>query len=647
MANFCLNKNLTDKFLEKLRNGEIDPVKLSEMSSAERNAFFSDFLGKENAKQVNALFESKLLLKNQQRGMINWAKQVAGMKPAAMRDIISKVNRMSEVLTPETEKAFLADLAEQRLGMSVTMEEASHIAELAKIVEEKKTAMQNGGDRMEYGAARVAFAKYVNELTAEAAKTTVSDIVKHPISSIPKMISDIAGVAKSVKASFDNSFWGRQGFKTLFTHPKIWAKNAAQSFADIVNSLKGKDVMDAVKADIVSRENYDLMQRAKLATGTLEEAFPTHSPEKIPLFGRLYKASETAFTAAAYRMRADVFDKYIEIAKKSDVNLGDIKEVRSIGKLVNALTGRGDLGRLEGSAGITALNNIFFSPRFLKSHIDSMISQPLGIGVESFARKQAAVNMVKVLAGTSAIITIANAIAPGSVELDPRSSDFGKIRVGNTRFDVTGGMASVATLAARLATMKSKSSTTGILSPLNSGAFGSQTGMDVVNNFFENKLSPAASIVKDLLKGQDFQGNPLTIQGELSNLFTPLPIATYAELQKDPQSANKLLAIMADSLGIAVSDYMPSKNWQTNAGVELKQFKEKVGLAEFKKANQTFNQQYNEWFAKTVTTEKYKALDDQQKKDALAKKQADIKDAIFKSYGFKYKAPKKRKVPKL
>jgi hypothetical protein len=38
------------------------------------------------------------------------------------------------------------------------------------------------------------------------------------------------------------------------------------------------------------------------------------------------------------------------------------------------------------------------------------------------------------------------------------------------------------------------------VSPLNSGGFGSKTGLDVVHDFFENKLSPAASIVRDVLK---------------------------------------------------------------------------------------------------------------------------------------------------
>jgi hypothetical protein len=120
-------------------------------------------------------------------------------------------------------------------------------------------------------------------------------------------------------------------------------------------------------------------------------------------------------------------------------------------------------------------------------------------------------------------------------------------------------MGSLLTLAARLVTMSSKSSTTGKVSPLNSGKFGARTGTDVVYNFFENKLSPAASLVKDLLKGHDFEGQPITIQGELSNLLTPLPITNTAELASNPNAANIVLATIADALGISVNTYSPKK----------------------------------------------------------------------------------------
>jgi hypothetical protein len=113
----------------------------------------------------------------------------------------------------------------------------------------------------------------------------------------------------------------RQGWKTLWTNPVIWARNAAKTWPDMVKRVGGRKVLDEVSADIVSRENYDLYRKAGLAVATVEEAFPTTIPEKVPLFGRLYAASQDTYTGFLYRQRADIFDKYIEVARKTDVDL--------------------------------------------------------------------------------------------------------------------------------------------------------------------------------------------------------------------------------------------------------------------------------------------------------------------------------------
>lgn len=548
---FCLPPQLTNIFIKKLKAGDIDPTKLIEMSSEQRRVFFKDFLGTNNAKEINALFESKILLKNQKQGIINWVKQLTGLKPEIKRDILARVEKMTKILEPKNEQAFLEDLVAHKLGITVTMEEAAHISELAKLVAEKKQAMFNGGDRMDYGRSKVIFQNYLNDLKSE---------IKKPIN-IGNILTELAGTAKSLKASMDNSAIFRQGWKVLWTNPGIWWKNAIQSFADIWNTFGGKKVMDELNADIVSRPTYDLMKKAKLAVGTIEEAFPSQLPEKIPVLGRIYTASQNAFTAFVYRVRADVFEKMIDIARRSEIDLTDTAQLESIGKMVNSLTGRGSLGRAEPAANIVNIvNNVFFSPRFLKSQFDVLTAHQLQKGVTPFVRKQAAINLLKVISGTAAILTITNALNPDAVEEDPRSADFGKIKVGNTRFDVTGGMASLIILASRLVTQSTKSSTTGKVTELNTGKFGAPTGADVVYNFIENKFSPATRVFWDIvIAGEDFKGDQPTILSSLNALVTPIVIENFFELQKNPNSANVILAMIADALGISTNTYSAKK----------------------------------------------------------------------------------------
>ena len=63
---FCLVKSKAQEFLQKIKSRELDINKLTEMTSVERRAEFMRVLkfDEATAKEVNALFESKLDRKN-------------------------------------------------------------------------------------------------------------------------------------------------------------------------------------------------------------------------------------------------------------------------------------------------------------------------------------------------------------------------------------------------------------------------------------------------------------------------------------------------------------------------------------------------------------------------------------------------------
>ena len=249
MANFCLLPQVADKFKKDIIEGKINPEKLALMTSAERRAFFAKELGEASAEPVNALFESKLLLKNQQAGMISWAKKLTGITKQTQRDIISRIQRLDEVLNPVEAEAFLDDLVAQRLGTRVSFEEAQKLSELAKRITETKGV----GDRMDYGRASVDLRNYYNDIKLKNNKFSVKDFAKNPLVNTGKALSDIAGNAKAINSSLDNSAIFRQGWKTLWSNPIIWAKNAVQTFKSIVDTFSGKEVLDAIDADIISR----------------------------------------------------------------------------------------------------------------------------------------------------------------------------------------------------------------------------------------------------------------------------------------------------------------------------------------------------------------------------------------------------------
>jgi hypothetical protein len=650
---FCLMPETREKFKRALKDGTIDPEKLSRMSSADRNELLGNIVGKNHAKAVNSLFESKILLKNQQQGYLTWAKQVSGIKPNVRRDLIKKIERMQNVLDPEEEKLFLSDLTATRLGVDVTEAEAKSIADLSKAVSDAEALRKADGSfpnkdaRMQYGYAVEDLTDYVASLKVSAEKIKPQDLIKNP-GLIGKFTNKVAGNMKSLSASLDNSSIFRQGWKVMFTDPKIWAKNAADTFVTGAKTIGGKNVLREVNADIISRPNYDRMIRAKLAIKNAEEAFPESLGEKIPALGRLYKASEAAFTGFQYKNRADVFDKYLEIAKKNGVDIDDKQQLEAIGKLINSLTGRGNLGKLEPIA--NSVNNYFFSPRFLKANWDTLTLHSFGTekGMTSFARKKAATNLVKIVGGTATVLVTADALLPGSVEWDPRSSDFGKIRVGDTRFDVSGGMASILTLAARVVTHSSKSASTGSITELDSGKFGSKTWDQVVLDFFTNKLSPAAGAVKKSIDGEDFNGNETNLLKEATKTLVPIGLQNANEAFSNPNAANPILTIIADGLGIGASTYSAMGGgektaWEKSESKELNAYRAEVGDDKFREDAKSFEEQYNKWIDKVMDEKSYQDMSTDEKSSLIMKKKSLLQKEIFKNAGFKYKSEKKKK----
>jgi hypothetical protein len=321
--------------------------------------------------------------------------------------------------------------------------------------------------------------------------------------------------------------------------------------------------MSAIKADAYSRPNAlnGKYKAGDYAIGlTSEEAYPSSLPEKIPLLGRLFKASEVAYNGGALRFRADYADRVIAAAERNGINTLDAVEAKPLGHLVNSLTGRGSIGKLDVVG--QELNAGLFSIKFLKSNFDVLTAHMLDKGASSFVKKQAAGNLLKIVTSTAAILGTAELLHPGSVDWDPRSSKFGKIKVGNTTFDVTGGMASLATLISRTMIptkgpdgwgLYSKSGTTGQLTKLNSKKYGKQTALDVVESFWEGKLSPAAGIIRDVWVGQDYQGNQVTPLSLLKGATTPIIAQNFGQFSSDPNAANIWVSMILDGLGISTS----------------------------------------------------------------------------------------------
>lgn len=555
---FCLPQDASKKLLSAIRAGSVDPGALVKMSSAERSDFLGKIVGDENAEGTNALFESKMLLQDYKRGLVTWAKKLTGLSSTTRASFLDKINSLDRVLDPTDEKTFLADLAKQKLGASVTFDEAKSITSLAKDATEARTAIKpddaaGSESRLSYGSKLVTLQNYVGELKHSADATLREQFGKEPIGTAVTQAKRVFSLSKALKNVGDLSSLFHQGWKALTTHPAIWAKNALASITDAARALgrPGTDteIGDATKADIFSRPNAlnGIYQKMHIDIGNVEESFPSTLPEKVPLFGRLYKATETGFAGFLYRTRADLADLYVKVASDNGIDLGDKKQLSSIGDMVNALTGRGKTSSVTSETNI--VNAAIYSQKLLKSNFDYLTAHQFQKDVTPFVRKTASINLLKSVMATAAVLATAKALQPSSVTFDPRSTKFGKITLGGISFDVTGGNGSIVVLASRLIS-NSEVTSKGKVSQLNTGKFGAETSQDVIMDYLTGKLSPAASVILDLLNRSTFSGAKPTVGGELENAVAPFPIQNVIDGQKSVGLADSIIAEIADSFGL-------------------------------------------------------------------------------------------------
>lgn len=323
---------------------------------------------------------------------------------------------------------------------------------------------------------------------------------------------------RALLASFDFSAGGRQGLMLLPIAPKQWLKAVYQGYRAWTSPEYTDFVNIQMQTDPYYRSFKDaggyLTDVGSMERG--EEVFMSRYAKKIPGI----KASEQAYTTTLNSLR---FYTYKKFAQKWRGTGKSKEDYRMLAEFINHATGRGDLKGLKKFAPF--LNAAFFAPRLQMGRVQVITDLFKGIGTDiktkqfNPVRKIIAADLMSFFGGGMGILWLLSLMKGVTVEKDPRSSDFGKIRFGNTRIDFWSGYNQMARLVAQMVTGKRKSTTTGDISEAERG--------NVLWRFLQSKMSPAAGITVDLMRGEDFLGEPLEITGasvtaQVYQRFTPL-----------------------------------------------------------------------------------------------------------------------------
>lgn len=394
---------------------------------------------------------------------------------------------------------------------------------------------------------------------ADFAKSIEDDVIAHQQGLGKAAIStaaQIAGVPRAIMASADFSGGLRQGLAAATRHPVIFAQEFVKQFKYFGSEKAYREMQD----ELASHPNYGLMQRGKLAitdvTGTTvgnrEEQFASNLAERIPVLGRLIKASDRAYTGLLTSMRANIFNQLVDNAQRAGIDFseeGSQKLLRDMAEVVNTSTGRGSLGKLESSA--EGLSTALFAPRLIASRLQ-MLNPQYYVKLDPIARKEAITTLMSLAAVTGTVLTAAK-MAGAEVSTEPTSSDFGKIKIGDTRLDIMGGYQQYVRLGAQLIEGKITSSLTGTETTLD-GGFGKPDRLEIINRFLQNKESPVLSFVTTLLRGKDASGNPVKVKNEVISRFVPLVAQDVTDLFTHEEAASPALAPLA-AFGVGLQTY--------------------------------------------------------------------------------------------
>lgn len=404
----------------------------------------------------------------------------------------------------------------------------------------------------------------------------------------------ILGESKAIVGSLDLSSMFRQGGQLTFAHPLLFVKN----FKKTIEAFKSDDAAVKIMGEILSRPNAKYYKDAGIdftdwGEGALnaDDRFAVYDNagegrKLLDFYHKVVKnryvkmgvnASERAFAMYLNLMRADAFDQIVRNSPFGDASKMNRSQLKALGNFINIASQRGaiDKGSNLGKA-INWMNYVLWSPRNLISRFQFLYNtvklatpgaNPYG---DKTLRGLFAKELVRYIAGVATAITFAKLMSellkgdgepPDEIEFDPRSSQFLRVKFGNTRVDFLSGLAQVLTFSSRWITGRNKNSR---------GQLRDTNFAETLGRFIRTKLSPGASFFWDYSTGETFERQDIVYDKlwastkeekaayrHFAETFVPLTLTDLIEQGKYSGLGNTAVTFFLTVLGAGVNAYDP------------------------------------------------------------------------------------------
>ncbi len=379
---------------------------------------------------------------------------------------------------------------------------------------------------------------------------------------------DIANLPRAIISGVDVSAPGRQGIMLAARNPVEWAK----AWGPMVKSMASEKQYSKALTHLQTDEYFEDatlhgVDFTNIGTGLgdegVEETFATRLLQTNPILKQTVGRGERGYVMYLNRLRMDVYKKGAQRLERTAQKHNWTPERLDLAKkdwggFVNHASGRGDLGSLNEY--VPAFNALFFSPRFVISRPQTIYDL---VKSDPAVRQMVGENLGAFVGGGMLLLTAAAASGLAQVELDPRSTDFGKMRIGNQRIEFWGGWQPIARYIAQAASGERKTLDSGELVDVNRGK--------TVGRFIRSKLSPAGALGYDILieGGKNYEGEsfltPKQLPQEALDRLTPLIIQDAIEGYKAQGPLAAARAAGVSAIGGGVGTFETSESEQKKA----------------------------------------------------------------------------------
>lgn len=310
---------------------------------------------------------------------------------------------------------------------------------------------------------------------------------------------------------------------------------------------------------------------------SINDSFLARVNQKVPLMARSQDAMVTILNQIGGRVYAK------EAQRLWDNGIREIGQYEALARVINHGRGYGSWPAPDLIKGV----NAFFSPRFLSSRAELFIDP-----FKEFARgntaagKLASKNLVSFIGTNAAIVEFGAQMGMWETTWDPLDTDFGKIKIGNTRIDPWAGIAPLARFTARMSALGLNEIGVDTGYEYRGGAKG-QLGL-LAKDFVSGKLGPIPSFLAEAfgLK-QPYDDKGLFTPERLVSMFTPfIANSVKDELETGGIGGIKGAAIVgsASFWGEGTLAYPPTPYAQTDAQLQ-KDIKDGLLPATYKDAD--------------------------------------------------------------